>query len=218
MRVDKRYFVPFGLLISSIFYATDLYACICTRPTFEEEIRYSDEIFIGDISRVERYELGRIKDRYGSEEVFWGWRYYFDVKKKWKGNDQSEFIIENTGSGCSLSFDIYPQNILVYGIRTSEIEMYSKDSTSIENGIEVLHTSICSRTTHKGNESRNWYEKDLGKLNRMFSDKIKLNAIGENKEKLYLHYVGKRKSIRLIIFFIVLLVLLNIFQFIRAIR
>ncbi|MEL7252221.1 MAG: hypothetical protein AAFO03_27655 [Bacteroidota bacterium] len=190
-------------------------ACICLTAEFENEIKIADEIFLGKIMKAERYLLGKREGMQGEELAFWGWRYYFEVEKKWKGNNQSEFIIEDNGSSCSSRFDVFDEKILVYARRGLEIRRLSKEESSKEEGTEIIHTSVCSRTVHS--ESTNddsWYQEDIGRLNQEFLWGIDLESVKEKNEGLVTTELNREKIFKPMIFVVTILVILNLFQLI----
>ena len=190
-------------------------ACICLTAEFEDETKVADEIFLGKIMKAERYLLGKRKSVQGEELVVWGWRYYFEVEKKWKGNNQSEFIIEDNGSSCSSRFDIFDEKILIYARRGLELRRLPNEEPSEEEGIEIIHTSVCSRTVHsKSTNEDNWYQEDVSRLNREFLWGVDLESAKEKNKGIVTTDLNKSKLFKPMVFAMVILVVLNLFQLI----
>ncbi len=195
----------------------NLNACICTMPRFDEEIQFTDEIFLGKIQKAERFVVTKRKDRSGNEEIFWGWRYYFLVEKKWKGNSQNEFIVEYYGSSCDRSFDLDSKNILVYADRTSRIKMLPQSDTKTRKVMEVIRISSCSRTISEfGRRDKNWYAEDVAKIKTRFPPRgVQLKSSENSSKELYDLYLFRNKWFKTMGILIIILISLNIFQFFR---
>lgn len=151
-------------------------ACSCDPISFKDAIEYADEIFVGKITKAERFENGKFINADNKEEINWDWRYYFEIEKKWKGNSKSKLIVYHQGTSCDLFFDIYEREYLVYASRKSGKENPLGITIGPNNGKEKLTTWLCSRTIHNYYwEEENWFEDDIEKLETEFPDKIELS-------------------------------------------
>ena len=154
----------------------ELDACTCDPISFEDAIEYADEIFVGKIIKVERFENGRFMNIYNKEEIYWGWRYYFEIEKKWKGSSESMLIVHHQGTSCDLFFDIYEEEYLVYASRKSGKETPLGVTIGPNNGKVKLTTWLCSRTIYNHSwEKGNWFKDDIEKLEKEFPNQIQLS-------------------------------------------
>lgn len=168
-----------------------LYACSCDTISFENAIEDADEIFVGKIVKAERFENGKFINADNKEEINWVWRYYFEIRKKWKGNNKSKLIVYNQGTSCDLFFDIHKREYLVYASRKSEKENPLGITISNNNVKNKLSTWLCSRTIYYHYwEEGNWYKDDLEKLNKKFPNEVQLSSFQINMNLLLIIGLG----------------------------
>jgi hypothetical protein len=180
----------FGILILIVFNISKANACSCDTTSLENALEFSDEIFTGKVVKVEEYKNGQFVKIDNEEKASYPLRYYFEVERKWKGNQDSILIVGGDNWSCDFWFDI-GKRYLVYATRdTSEEEPIDTtaetiviDIPRINDGKDILSTWLCSRTTHEPIgvlEKNNWYKKDLRRLNKKFlnePDKINPNKL-----------------------------------------
>lgn len=182
MKLSKRKWLFIGISILIGLNSSKLAACSCDPISFDRAIEYADEIFIGTIVKAERFENGNIINYANQEEIIWGWSYHFEVKKKWKGNTQSNLIVFHQGNSCDFFFDIYERGYLVYAAREAGEEHPLGITIGSNNGKERLTTWLCSRTISNNNwDKENWFENDIEKLNAKFPNEIVLSSFQFNK-------------------------------------
>ncbi len=161
------------LLILYLFTNINLFACecMCTMTTFEHAIESSDEIFTGNIIKIEKVKNGFyfFEDEKITE---WIWKYQFKIDKKWKGDNSAIVTVWFAGNDCGI-FDNINAKYLVYATRFGRINPNSfflrKDNR--------LSTWVCSRTVGEysiRNKERT-FEKDIERLNDKFPKKIQLS-------------------------------------------
>jgi LPXTG-motif cell wall-anchored protein len=176
MEISKNILLKISKIVFLIVILNfDVNACSCEPISFKDALEYADEIFVGKIVKAERFNNGTFINADKKEEISWDWRYYFQIRKKWKGNNESELIVHHEGTSCDLYFDIYQGEYLVYASRKS----YSKQPLGItyfsNNAKENLSTWLCSRTMHDRTwEEGNWFEEDIEKLEKEFPEEIEL--------------------------------------------
>lgn len=125
-------------------------ACSCALASFENALKFSDEIFEGKVIKVEKLEYTHTVDIV--EKI------YFEIDRQWKGNDTSQLIVE-VDNLCPYGFDI-GHTYLVYAYRYEKTE-----------GEDLLTTWACSRTTDKPanlSEYYGHYVDDVKQLNKIF--------------------------------------------------
>lgn len=151
-------------------------ACSCDRISFEDAVELADEIFVGKITKVERFKNDKFINGINNDEIGWDWRYYFNVEKKWKGSSKSELIVYHHGTSCDLFFDIYEKEYLVYAFKKSREEITGL-TFGLDNGESKLSTWVCSRTTPNIFwEKDNSFEDDVRKLDSEFPEEINLSS------------------------------------------
>lgn len=160
-------------------------ACSCDTISFDKAINIAEEIFVGKIVKVERFKNGKFINVDGIEEINWDWKYYFQVKKKWKGNRQSELIVHHQGTSCDYFFNIYEEEYLVYASRKPENTRTLGITVGPNNGKNNLSTWLCSRTIYGHYwDDDNWFKVDVQKLDKTFPVEIQL--VGEDKNQVRL--------------------------------
>lgn len=181
--VSKKIFL-FILISFSTF---KIYSCSCDITPFQQALEYADEIFVGKIVKAEKYKNGIFINENNEQETNWDWRFYFEVTKKWKGNNKSTLIVHHQGDSCDLYFDIYEREYLVYASRELGKENFFGITIGPTNGKKKLTTWLCSRTIYnKYWEKDNWFEKDIEKLNKEFSTPIKLSNFSVDWKYVFL--------------------------------
>ena len=169
----KIYFKYISIILLTMAVGSKLTACSCSKKSFEEALERADEVFIGRIIKAELYSNEAFNDSYPVEEERLDWRFYFEVKKKWKGNKHSKMIVYNLGTSCDYYFDIYISDYLVYASRRKEGSLWNK--IGMKSSKAEVQTWLCSRTVSNNSwEEGNWYETDLMKLNEMFPEEVVL--------------------------------------------
>ena len=167
----SKFILTFIFVITS---SISLFSCSCNTVSFEDAVKYSDEIFIGKIVKAEEFNDGGYLNYEGEKEIIWSWRYYFEVKKKLKGNRNSRLLIFDEGTTCNFSFDIKKEKYLVYANRGKKGVMPAGSSSFGTRNFKTLSTWLCSRTTDNGYWVENkWYKSDLDKLDKIFPDEIR---------------------------------------------
>lgn len=175
-------------------------ACSCDTISFKDAIEYADEIFVGKITKVERFENGKFVNADHREEANWDWRYYFEIENKWKGNNKSKLIVHHQGTSCDLFFDIYEREYLVYASRKSGKENLLGVTIGPNNGKDKLTTWLCSRTIHNHYwEEENWFKDDIDKLNKEFPTEIELSKFQINTNLMIAIGLGMIGIVSLII-------------------
>lgn len=170
-----------GIIILAGMANSKLDACSCDTISFKDAIEYADEIFVGKITKAEKFENGKFVNVNNKEAINWDWRYYFEIEKKWKGNSQSKLIVHHQGTSCDLFFDIYDREYLVYAARELGKDNPLGVTIGPNNGKEKLTTWLCSRTIHGHYwDEENWFEDDIGKLNIEFPNEIELSKFKIN--------------------------------------
>lgn len=165
-----------GIVILIGMVNSKLNACSCDTISFKDAVEYADEIFVGKITKVEKFENGKFINADNQEEINWDWRYYFEIEKKWKGNNKSKLIVHHQGTSCDLFFNIYEKEYLVYASRKSGKENPLGVTIGINNGKDKLTTWLCSRTIQNHYwDKESWFEDDIEKLEKEFPDKIELS-------------------------------------------
>jgi len=160
-----------------------LIACSCDTISFEKAVEYADEIFVGEIVKAEKFESGKFINSKLQEETLWDWKYHFKIRKKWKGNSDSELIVYHQSTSCDLFFDIYKSEYLVYAAQELRKEYPIGVTTDISNNKNRLSTWLCSRTVYNdwwrnyndtiSNEI--WYKDDVIRLGNKFPEEIILS-------------------------------------------
>lgn len=147
-------------------------ACSCETIPFPSATKVADEIFVGCIIKAERYRNGEFITSEGTTEYTWGWRYYFNVKEKWKGSTNPEVIIHQLGTSCDFYFDINQGEYLIYAYRITNDERIAGSPVNpyLEGKYSTWH---CSRNIPKNYWGEdNWFKQDVDQLNRMFPQKV----------------------------------------------
>ena len=146
--------------------------CSCNQTPYLQAIENADEIFIGEIIKAERYYKIRSVTSLFEEDLEWGWKYYFEIKKKWKGSRNSRVILYRPGTSCDINFQPEIQ-YLVYA-RSIKNKKMASDYFSLPNlKRKNLYAHLCSRTTSE----RFWdkeYQKDIKRLSTSFPNEIQL--------------------------------------------
>ena len=153
---------------------SEVNACSCDTISFKEASEhYADEIFVGKIIKAERYEIGRYKHEEGDEEeIDYGWKYLFEVEKKWKGSSDKLITIYHHGSTCDTYFDIYAYRYLVYASRDRGKEK-AVGVTSFGKPKKLLSTWLCARNI---DAFQGWFSSDTTKLNQIFPNSVQLKT------------------------------------------
>lgn len=181
LKVSAKSRIIIGIIILIGVVNSKLNACSCDTISFREALEYADEIFVGKIIKAEKFKNGKFINADNQEEINWNWRYYFEIDKKWKGNNQSKLIIYHQGTSCDVWFDIYEREYLVYASRKSEKENPLGITVGADNGQERLSTWLCSRTTGSQDwEEGNWFKEDIEKLDREFPNEVQLSKFQIN--------------------------------------
>ena len=184
MKISKtRSLSLFGILILIVFNISKSNACSCDTVSFENATKYADEIFTGKVIKVEEQDNYHIK-------------YELEVEKKWKGNKDSILIFHGGSTSCDFYFHL-DKRYLVYAAGESKYGFLA---------------SLCSRTIHEQTkvfEERNWYKKDLKRLDKKFPNKFtpieeKSNQINitEKASKKHWLIIGEALTFIALLFFI----------------
>lgn len=169
MSKEKLLFVIIYFFVNINLFACE---CMCTKSSFKDAIERSDEIFTGEIIKIEKVKNG-FHFFENEKMINWIWKYSFKVEEKWKGNKNSIVIIYFVDNGCGL-FNSIDTRYLVYASRFKRIN----PNSFFLNKDKRLWTWVCSRTTgdysFKEDEERT-IEKDIEQLNKKFPNKIKIS-------------------------------------------
>lgn len=177
-------------------------ACGCDTRTFEAAVAAADEIFLGKLVNVEVIELIRTSNiiEKNNEGVFYEKeisdttyydKYFFTVKKKWKGRPRQTEILVEPGTSCDLPIDRVGGWYLVYANSDPLTEYYdeqtgkmvpvpvsSKIGAALKNQHNYLITWLCSRSIDQYSRwikrEDNWFESDQSKLDEVFPNEISL--------------------------------------------
>ena len=180
-----------GIFVLLKIGCSTLNACSCDTISFKDALEYADEIFVGKIVKAERFENGKFLNADNQEKINWDWRYYFEVKKKWKGNNKSKLIVYHQGTSCDLFFDIYEREYLVYASRQSEEQNISEITIHSNNKKGKLTTWLCSRTIDNPyNNKESWFEDDIEKLEKEFPNEIQLSKSQVNISLIIITILG----------------------------
>jgi hypothetical protein len=181
LSTSNRNWLIIGIFSLIGFLNCELFACSCDPISFDDALEYADEIFVGTIKKAELYENGTYINGSGQEEINWDWRYYFEIRKKWKGSSESHLVVHHQGNSCDFFFDIYEEEYLVYASRKSGKESPYGVTVEASNGKNKLSTWPCSRTidNHHWKED-NWFKNDVIKLSERFPTEIALSKFQIN--------------------------------------
>ena len=149
-----------------------LIACSCDTIPFSGAVKIADEIFVGRIIKAERFKNQEFITSSGKKEAIWDWRYYFEVKEKWKGSTDRRVIIHQFGTSCDPFFDIYQEEHLIYAYQINNNERIG--GSPVNSRLEgKLSTWLCSRNIPNLYwDQGNWFMQDVDRLNRMFPQKM----------------------------------------------
>jgi len=155
------------LIYFSLFIPISSFACYadCTLFSFEKAVEHADEIFIGEIKKAEKLIDYKTVDPYGNEQIFYTWKYYFDVQKKWKGSNQKTVVLFQRENSIALPLDVEHKEYLIYAFDMKKNRDYKIPILKYFKK-RKLFAYRCSRTTDE-----KWYQ---GK-ERKFEDEVLLD-------------------------------------------
>jgi hypothetical protein len=167
------------LIIGAKLY--DLKACSCDPIPFEKAVERADEIFVGKIVRAEKVDYGSIMTKDGRKLIETGWKYDFEVQRKWKGSKKSNLILYQLGTSCDYWFNVYEKEYLVYASRKLLNDNSLSGIIAKRIGKKQLATWLCARTTaNQPAKKHNWFKEDIAKLNKQFPTKVQISKFQLN--------------------------------------
>ena len=118
-----------NLFVAGAFDARGAYACSCAGVPLERQIKTSDAVFSGEVTRIEPDE--RASDVFPPSLG----RVTFDVKESWKGVSGESVVVYGHGleASCGIEFD-ESRSYLVYAYRSDR------------GGEGSLQTGLCDST------------------------------------------------------------------------
>lgn len=152
-------------LLVNLLLPLSLLPCSCDTVSLNKAIQFSDEIFTGNIIRIEK-------------DVERGWRFLFEINKKWKGSDSKYIFLEQEGTSCDFTFSIR-EEYLVYATYSEPTNGFWQYVRTKINPRPTVITWLCSRTTsryHHLNEY-NWYADDHVHLDKVFPDGVQIQSL-----------------------------------------
>lgn len=147
-------------------------ACSCDTISFDDALVYADEIFLGELIKIEKVKAGTFEYEDGESIQMWEARYYFEVIEKWKGRSNRIMILYEERGSCEFSFRMMDKKYLVYASYGIEMHDPEENNSYYDN---KLTTWLCTRTTPDRSyyDNPGWFQSDIEKLNGMFPNKVK---------------------------------------------